>query len=199
MTKPETGPRVASNPLAVTLSHERLRKMCPEMYGPRAWLTLRSCGGLYIPPRMLRWQVGLRLLAGDSRSALVAALDPLLVAAYTDELDCVALLEFPREMAQQYGLKRGQKLISINTYAYGKVVASDLVEGPRTTGSFVDFCPLIADFLTDDRELLQARKREIEEEEWQRMAAQTRDRLARLKECPARNGRPPYCMAPAAG
>ena len=49
-----------------------------------------------------------QLLHGDSRAAVVVSVDPLLlVAAYTDELDCVALLRFPdSEFVEEYDSAR---------------------------------------------------------------------------------------------
>ena len=38
------------------------------------------------------------------RAAVVIAVKPLLIAAYTDELDCIAMLHFPEELAAEYAL-----------------------------------------------------------------------------------------------
>ncbi len=44
------------------------------------------------------------LRLGDSRAAIVASVDPLVVSAYSDELDAVILVEFPEQLVKQYCL-----------------------------------------------------------------------------------------------
>jgi hypothetical protein len=57
--------------------------------------------------------VATHLDRGDARAALVAAITPdVLVAAYTDELDCVAMLRFPQELVDIYDLEVGTRLIT---------------------------------------------------------------------------------------
>ncbi|WP_372721643.1 hypothetical protein [Novipirellula sp.] len=105
---------------------------------------------------------------GDSRAAVVIEADPIYVAAYTDELDCVAMLKFEPSEISLSELKVGQKLVTINTYDFTPGLGSDLHPGPGATGRFVNFHPLIADFLTDDGEPLCERKQTIGKDEWRR-------------------------------
>ena len=92
----------ATDPGQLTLSDAKLRVLRPDLYdlGQR----LRELVGLEFPQRTyLREQ----LQNGDSRAAVVLSPDPLLVAAYTEELDCVAVLKFPTELAEEYHLQAG--------------------------------------------------------------------------------------------
>ena len=93
---------------------------------------------------------------------------PLLVAAYTDEQDTIALLRFPNELANEYQLKRGSRLLTVNTYAWGINGSPDFIEGPRSTRRYQNFFPIIAEFVSDDDELIQQRKTSILPGEWQR-------------------------------
>jgi hypothetical protein len=135
------------------------------------------------------------LLGGDSRAAVVLKTDPLIVAAYTDEMDCVALLQFDAALAAGFNLKPGSKLLTINTYWPGKI-ARDLTAGPNQLGRWGNFSPLIADFLTDDGDRLQARKQQIEPAEWQRAWTMGQAYLA-AKPDKFRDGRPMYSQRPA--
>ena len=88
---------------------------------------------------------------GDSRAAVVVSVSPLLVAAYSDERDCVVMLKFPEELVATYRLKPGSRLITVNTYMQGpKRPVADLIEGPLSRGNWHNVIPMIADFLSDD-------------------------------------------------
>ena len=45
--------------------------------------------------------------------------EPLVVAAYTDEMCAVALLRFPRWLCTERGLEVGARLLTANTYVRG--------------------------------------------------------------------------------
>ena len=121
---------------------------------------------------------------------------PLLVAAYTDELDCVAILEFPEEFVADYGLAEGSRLLTINTYARRQEYDADLVLGVNQTGQWTGFHPIIAEFVSDDEAKIVARKRAISAEEWQRAYRMGR---AYIKQRPgvARDGRPIFAASAA--
>jgi len=96
---------------------------------------------------------------------------PLWVAAYTDELDCVAMLQFPDWLTEEFTLKPGSRLLTVNMYSgSASAPAVDLTKGPKELKRYGNFRPYVADFLTDDQERLRRRKAEISEEEWQRCA-----------------------------
>ena len=53
----------------------------------------------------------------------------ILIAAYTDELDCVAMLEFPKEPLREYSLSVGSRLLTVNVYERKNKTDSDLIRG----------------------------------------------------------------------
>ncbi|MCE9552496.1 MAG: hypothetical protein K8T91_03840 [Planctomycetes bacterium] len=134
---------------------------------------------------------------GDSRAALVVQIAPhLIVAAYTDEQDAVLLLQFPDFLTDQYALHVGSRLLTVNTYGEAKRVAADIVEGPACTHRYANLYPLIAEFLSDDLNLISQRKQSIVEAEWNRAAQFAQARLA-AKQVVVRDGRPLYSHLPA--
>ena len=185
----------ASDPGGLTLSHDKLREMRPDLYG-FAGAVESVLGALRLT---LSQKVYLKeaLYHGDSRAAVVVSTSPLLVAAYTDELDCIALLRFPDELVEQYGLKEGTGLLTVNTYAEDDPTSgSDLIRGPEDTGNWAGFHPLIADFVSDDSEAIQQRKQEIAKEEWKRAYLLGKQYLSGGHGSP-RDGRPGFAAIPA--
>ena len=108
------------------------------------------------------------LREGDSRAAVVISCSPLLVAAYTDELDCVAILRFPSEFKNRFALQQGSRLLTVNTYYVLSSIAGDLIAGSGSFKRYQNFYPLIAEFLSDNSERIAQRKSQIAESEWDR-------------------------------
>jgi hypothetical protein len=184
----------ASDPGGIRLSDFKLRRFHPELYRSKGiW---RWFGGL--SPMQRFWLTRMRehLLHGDSRAALVVSVQPLLVAAYTDELDCIALLHFPQELAGEYGLQVWTRLLTVNIYAFGTQPVADLESGPASYHRYSNFTPLIAEFVSEDRDRIEHRKAEIGEAEWQRTAALAHAYFARHGPL-ARDGRPMHSDTPA--
>lgn len=181
----------ASDPGGVSPSDAKLRRLRPDLYRP--WHRLRAAVGLDFP-----WLVFLRehLQNGDSRAAVVVSLRPLLVAAYTDELDCIVPLEFPEAFAKEYGLRDGSRLLTINTYKNREEMDEDLIPGPDGASVWSGFQPIIAEFVSDDLDRIERRKAEISEDEWRRAYAMGK---AYLKRRPGvwRDGRPGHSFVPA--
>lgn len=189
----------ATHPGQVRLSHARLHRLHPEMTSAGAWWRTLLLGQR--PTHPVLWiracvyiALDEHLQHGDSRAALVVRTAPLLVAAYTDELDCVALLRFPETLVSEYGLTPGSRLLTVNSYQLGRV-ASDLTVGPASYHRYGSFWPLIAEFLSDDQERIEERKQEIEEEEWSRTATLAETLLAR-PHYSVRNGLPLFSRRP---
>lgn len=137
-------------------------------------------------------QLEMCLTNGDSRAAVVLTIEPLRVAAYTDEFDCVIILRFTKEVDNYYRLEPGDRLLTINTYAPPGSMKrpKDITMGDRYKGSeWENVFPFIADFMTDDMDMIERRKRAISEDEWQRAMQMGRERLRR-KPRRARDGRP---------
>ena len=191
------GPRAdASDPGGLTASDAKLRVLRPDLYGFQGFRRkVREAVGLDWKQREY---IDEHLLNGDSRAALVVSTAPLLVAAYTDELDCVAIVGYPDEFVEEYGLREGSGLLTINTYFRHIQPDVDLVPGPKSTGNWTGFHPMIAEFVSDDSARIEQRKAEIPDQEWRRAHRMGK---AYLKERPgfARDGRPPYSGMDAPG
>jgi len=154
---------------------------------------LRELVGLTFPQRTyLREQ----LQNGDSHAAVVISTSPLLVAAYSEELDCVAILKFPIELVEGYRLQVGTKLLTVNTYRSEPQVDAHLVRGPNARDHWTGFNPLIADFVSADDVRIKARKEEITREEWTRAYQLARDYI-KAHPGVARDGRPVHAGQPA--
>jgi hypothetical protein len=143
----------SSDPVGIRLSTAKLRALHPE----RAGSTDPS-------DEFIDEHLGF----GDSRAAVVMGVGPLLVAAYTDELDCVAMLEFPKGLEDRYELRSGSRLLTVNTYTDHGPLAADLTHGPRSFRRYTNFIPYIAEFLSDNTAAIASRKRAITEAEWRR-------------------------------
>ncbi len=193
--RPRTCGLGASHPARVALSDAKMRAFHPELFGIRG-LVLDVYEGIsqkfyaFTRTRIREW-----LYHGDARAAVVIRADPLLVAAYTDEMDCVAMLRFPGWIAEEYALRRGSRLLSANSYMIRKPerpLQPDLVDGPKSTRMFALLFPMIVDFLTDDLDGVARCKAEIGRDEWAR-AASLGDEYLKRPGCTARDGRPRYC------
>ena len=183
----------ASCPAEVRLSHAKLKKLLPDLYSLASkciWRRRRSYWLTYFEEH---------LFYGDSRAAVVVSTSPLLIAAYTDEIDCIALLRFDDSLVSEYELRIGSRLITVNYYYEidDSGYENDLVPGAGSTGRFGNFRPLIADFLTADVEQLAERKAKINEGEWVRTEMLGQAYLAEELAQP-RDGRPCWSQQPAA-
>ncbi len=149
------------------LSRERLRVLQPDFFG---W---RGC--LWKSFYKLLWrnspqvQLEEHLIYGDCRAAAVVEISPLLVAAYSGELDCVVLLRFPDHFVGDYQLAVGKKLLTSNCYHDAVDFSGDWTQGPKKKPNrWTLFHPVIVDFLTDDKERLAYCKSLVEKDEWKR-------------------------------
>jgi hypothetical protein len=164
---------IASHPGGIRLSPERFRQLESTAIGlPNEWKR-----GFESWERFEEF-LDEHLQLGDSDPALVISIEPLLVAAYSCELDCIVMLKFPSWLARQYDLEIGSRLLSVNTYVNGTCVAPDLLPGPwRYTNDnvirylfslvfpavqgrprYVNFYPIIAEFFSADDRQIAARK-----------------------------------------
>ncbi len=185
----------ASDPGQITLSHEKLRVLRPDLYGiAGVWEFIAAFFRLGWPQRIY---IEEQLQCGDSRAAVVVSVNPLLVAAYTDELDCIAMLRFPDEFVRRYRLSIGSRLLTVNCYGNSPNFDPDLILGPQLIQRWTGFHPLIAEFLTDDYDRVQARKNDITENEWQRAFTMGTEYI-KVRPGVARDGRPVYSSIPAA-
>ena len=174
----------ASDPGCLTLDRDLLLAMEPELRGWRGWLwqarDRRHHTSRYVNSFDL---VTEQLLRGDTRAAVVLTTQPtVLVAAYNDELDCVAGLEFPANFAQKFDLVPGTRLVGCCFFARtDEGVPGDLVPGPRWSQVFTDFDPIIGNFLSTDTDRLHQLASKISNEEWERAKQQGEDWLVRFR------------------
>jgi hypothetical protein len=140
------------------------------------------------------------MIFADSNPAIVAAITPdLIVSAFSADIDCVALLRFPSEIAEaliiEHNLKPGRRLISLNSYRDDEQMAPDLKPGPKYQ-AWKNFNPYIAEFLADDTERLAKLHADMPDWAWQRCKELT---VAALKTKPLklRDGRPMRSVNPA--
>lgn len=149
---------LASDPGGVTIDPHRLKALAPSLFGAGSLLPSRA---------VARRTLSAHLWNGDSRAAVVLSVEPLLVAAYSDDFDAVVVLRFdPRPV--DVPLQVGSRLLTINTYFSGGTTASDIVRGPRASQTWSNFHPVIADFVAAERGRVEGRKATISEPEWQR-------------------------------
>lgn len=149
---------LASDPGGVTIDPGRLRQLSPSLFGAGSLLPSRA---------VMRKTLGAHLWNGDSRAAVVLSVEPLLVAAYSDDFDAVVVLRFdpgPVDLPLQVG----SRLLTINTYFSRGTTAPDIVRGPRASQDWSNFHPVIADFVAAERGRVEGRKTTITEPEWQR-------------------------------
>jgi hypothetical protein len=187
-SKPEK-PSTASDPGMIRLSDAKLRLLRPDLYGFEGWWkSIRRRFGSKESDQ--RTYIERQLQRGDSRAAVVISVSPLLIAAYTDEMDCIAMLRFSDDFTHRYSLTPGSRLLTVNFYGQHRG-ETDLIHGQGDTGNWSWFHPVIADFVTDDLDRLRTRKNEIEEAEWERCGALGR-RYAEIRPKMARDGRPVF-------
>jgi hypothetical protein len=186
---PTPRPRItgASNPGGVTLSTTKLKAFQGALTGKATSL----------PAQMTDDRLDEHLMHGDSRAAVVIRTQPdLLVAAYSDELDCVIMLRFDASLASTYDLNEGSRLLTINTY--GRRPSEDLHPGPKDQHRWTSVYPLIAEFLSDEMDRIRARKSRISEEEWQRALEEGKSYVTQDASV-ARDGNPYLSGSPARG
>ena len=126
---------------------------------------------------------------------MVVGTTPLVVAAYCDEMDAVALLRFPDFLIPRHRLQEGTRLVTTNLQRRGDPLAADLVPGPAYLRRYTNFRPLIADFLAAEEHLVEARRQTIAEAEYQR-CWQFAQRAVQNGQ-PLRSGRPLEAATPA--
>jgi hypothetical protein len=179
----------ASDRVNVTLSRRRVARLQPELFGWRALFTRVNWGRRRLTAGAARKMIAEHMRFGDTRAAVVTSVSPLIVAAYTDEMDCVVLLHFPDWLVGQDKLKVGTRLLTVNTYGRTPTLQPDLINGPKSHGRWTMLYPIIAEFVSDDVAAINDRKRRIAHAEWERTTLLAK---ARLRETAPlmRDGRP---------
>lgn len=123
---------------------------------------------------------------GDTQPAIVVSLSPLVISAYSDELDAVLFLKFPEDLGRTYKLHRGMRLTAANTYPDAKSVPKDIFPGQNYNSQFKDFTPMIHLFFSYDDERALALTSHFDEDVWAYVERLTAER--ENKRCKPRDG-----------
>jgi len=156
-----------TNPGLFSVSDQLLRRLRPDLFGWRAALAqkIHDLRNTLSERDLIKEQLWL----GSIQAALVVSVEPGRVAAYSDELDCVAMLSYRPAFLQDLGLREGARLLTVNYYdTAGKHLDLDYGPGMSATCGWTGVHPIIADFLTDDTDRLEERKEAVPVEEWER-------------------------------
>lgn len=146
----------ASCPGRLAISNEKWKKI-QELF-PSGFFQKLSLG-------FKRARVQEYIRFGDTQPAVVVSENPLLVAAYSDEMDAVVLLRFPQDYLSTYNLKKNDRLITVNVYSFQKK-HYDINIGPKYLKRYSDFTPHIGDFLSSESEKIKKHKDNIPEKIW---------------------------------
>lgn len=110
------------------------------------------------------------LCYGDTQPAVVVSTEPLLVAAYSDEMDAVVMLKFPAEFAEKYSLSAGDRLTTSNIYFNADRCAHDIFVGERYSRQYEDFMPIVQLFLGKNDDKIRAKTALFGENVWNTVA-----------------------------
>lgn len=159
----------AFNPGLFSLNKKKLKALRPQIFGLRLG-----------QKNIDTWQnIYTQLNDGDIQPGIVMSTSPLLVACYADDMDAVAMLCFPEELGRSRGWTLGTRLIVMAAYNNPFMKANkDLDCGPRNSGKFRAYGPIVADLYTDNTERLERKKREIPQPMWDYVEAAARQYMA---------------------
>ncbi len=115
------------------------------------------------------------LCFGDTQPAVVISTQPLLIAAYSDEMDAVIMLTFPDNFAEKYALAVGTRLTTSNVYFTGARCAPDIFPGEKYTRQYADFVPIVQLFLGKKDEKIQEKIKLFNEDVWNTVTAKAAD------------------------
>lgn len=165
-------PSKASLSLGAKISYSKL--LCWILdFGISNWLPLAK----KIPIGLIKEHV----MYGAAEPAIVVQISPVfLVAAYSEDIDCVAIISPPVGFVKKYKLQVGDRLLTVNTYSDMSDtdnLSIDLIAGenrlfqefdeyPNKKFMWNNFYPIIADFISDDLAAINQKKSMITEKEW---------------------------------
>jgi hypothetical protein len=160
----------AGNPGGIILSEERLRRLDPDLYRLRGLHRLTKRPNRH--QTFWRTHVAEHLLYGCTQGAVVLSTAPLRIAALSDELDAAVVLDYPTWLVDEHSLEPGRQLLSVLTYSRGTEVVPDILIGPAPLAyRWINYSPLIAEFLTDDLSRVEEQHARLDQREWLRAEA----------------------------
>lgn len=164
---------VASNPGSIELSRNKFDELRDDI------LNVSPLKKIYFNHQFKR--INQYLLNGDTQPALVVSTSPLIISAYSEDMDAVVFLRFPNELVSKYNLKAGMRLITVNIYFEGDKVARDIKPGKDYSNDWVNFVPMIPLFLCDNEDYILNRTEIFDEQIWSKVERYTEERAKRHK------------------
>ncbi len=176
----------ATDSLSIELDLKKLDFLFPEIFTPFQKLKyrLRRLGMTsYIE------QISEHIKFGDSQGAIVVSTEPLLIAAYNEDIDCIVMLKFEPKIQKRYNFKVKDYLICVNTFGRTDELQSDLIAGKGNSGVWTLVHPIIADLVSSSEKKIESRKKEIGQEGYDYIWRLANEYLT-LKQGVYRNGKP---------
>ena len=109
------------------------------------------------------------LCFGDTQPAVVLSVEPLMIAAYSDEMDAVVMLRFPSEFVEKYNLAPSMRLTTSNVYFTGPRCAEDIFVGEDYSHQYNDFTPIVQLFLGKNDEKISEKIGLFGEDVWNKV------------------------------
>jgi hypothetical protein len=190
----------ASDPVQLRLSDSKLRRVCPNLYLSAGLGGFGRC--FFLDGLGTREFIRDMLANGDSRAAVVMRDQPLLVACYCDDSDAVCVLQFQPEHVGGVVYRVGDRLLTVlnsivlDRAALANEVAPDLVQGDMANPRYINFWPLVAEFVSDDTDEIERRKAAISDGEYERCRSLGEEHFRRFPGR-VRDGRPDRSRHPA--
>ncbi|MBO6113652.1 MAG: hypothetical protein J6P57_01210 [Lachnospiraceae bacterium] len=117
------------------------------------------------------------LSCGDTQPAIVKSVEPLIISAYSDELDAVIFLRFPDVLVDKYKLKIDDRLVTSNIYErYVDGFEKDISPGDFWLGRYSNYNPLVQLFLSDEEDFIRKRIELFDEDKWKRVEMLTQEK-----------------------
>lgn len=173
---------VAENAGKIKLSGKLLKRYRPDLFGINRFIMSRA-NELQAIAEFAQY--------GDSQPAIVASVEPLLIAVFADEMDAVAMVKLPSELVDEHNLKVGDRILSVNVYNDRAEFDSDLIVGKDYLDRWSGFIPTIVEFISKEEQKIEERKKQISEVYWQRAEVLAKEYLE-LKPNVYREGFPAY-------
>ncbi|MCY2963255.1 MAG: hypothetical protein NT069_06305 [Planctomycetota bacterium] len=214
----------ATDPGRLRLSTTKLAQLHPELFRSAGLLTKLLVPFLRVTSRfgsqpddtswIDRWigvddpegqaqvieRLASHIWSGDANPAVVVSLNPLIVAAYSPDIDNVMLLRLPDELVEGMNgiepLSLGTRLVTCNTYGRLAPDECDIPAGPLSSGAWSSCVCVIADLISDDRKRLEELKHSFTSQAWGACDRHARRRLENREPC--RDGRPNFSWIPVA-
>ena len=188
MSKYHDDSTFATDSIGVELNLDKLKFLMPEIFSPIQKLKykLKKWGLSSYIERI--WE---HIKLGDSQGAIVVKTNPLLIAAYNEDIDCVVMLKFERKIQDKFNFKVKDRLICVNTFGSTSNLQSDLIPGENNSEMWTLVHPIIADLISDSEIQLERRKKEIGESGYEYIWKLANEYLEK-KSGVHRNGKPFY-------